>query len=134
MSRARGTRFGRQQASALSVCLALLLTGCGGTQKSIEGKASNEEIRQAQEALRVCARKAIPGFDDGVSAAEAVARAVATSCDDSFRRVYRLSTQGWDDPNFLKGFNEAFTPEKVFTPLVLADRARRREVTHPIGR
>ena len=40
-----------------------------------------------------------------------------------------MSLQGWsDDPIYIKGFSETFTPDYVFTSFVLTDRKKRREL------
>lgn len=84
-----------------------------------------EKLKLAQANMIVCAKVAIAALDDGISSAEIVGRAALSRCRAKERIVYAEAIKN-KDTNWLKGFNQTYDPEGIFTGFVLSDRGRKR--------
>ncbi|KCZ92202.1 hypothetical protein HJO_09209 [Hyphomonas johnsonii MHS-2] len=106
------------------------LTGCASTEQAksqVEPEvqiASQEEIDGATQGVLNCARAAIHLYDDKVSPADTVGRAISGHCRQEITTLIAASTKGMDRYT-RSGFLEAFDAEEIFTSLVLQARARR---------
>lgn len=105
---------------AKSIVLAMIFMA--GTEVVL----AQSQTGETGEALIRCAKKAIAMLDDQISSAETVGYAALSVCRKEERALYAEQIRG-RDIRFIRGFNNTYSPEKMFSSFVLRDRAAKKD-------